>query len=184
MCNYWFSYLWHQRRFEFFKLFYICQAFTELLYVITRQFLLIAQIPISGYVQLSIGSPEYGVQLRPRPTHSDFLIRRPLLAIFDLFVSCLSVKLLKDCHCWVPSNKNRTSIAFYFSGIAFWCTFANTTHIFFVLTLRPTARLSVISCTFCASIPSSRSYCTRRMQFQMNHPVLYKSARSQLPCAL
>lgn len=144
MFNYWFSCWWHIRLFEvFFLLFYICQAFTQLLYVITRQFLLITQIPISGYVQLSIGSPEFGGQLRPSPTHPYFLIRRPLLAIFDLFVSCLSVKLLWDCHCWVLSNKNRASIAFYFSGIAFWCTFTNTAHIFFVITLRPTARLSL-----------------------------------------
>lgn len=72
----------------------------------------------------------------------------------------------------------------YFSGIAYWCTFGNTSHLAFVFTLRPTARLNLISCSFYANIPSPRSYCKRRMQFQMNYLAPFKSTWSQLYKAL
>lgn len=53
----------------------------------------------------------------------------------------------------------------YFSGIAFWCTFEYGTHI-----LRQYSLIPFLLHT--------------EKQFQMNYPVLYKSARSQLPQAL
>lgn len=144
MFNYWFSCWWHIRLFEVFFYYFISVKLSPSFFMSSPvnfysspRFLYLVMYNCQLAVRNSAAS--YG---QARLTHI-FLIRRPLLAIFDLFVSCLSVKLLWDCHCWVLSNKNRASIAFYFSGIAFWCTFTNTAHIFFVITLRPTARLSL-----------------------------------------